>query len=247
MFTLTQHFGSSSKAETSPTKSVGSLGDDENHVMDNCVEIVSSTREEPESDDEKLSWSYKIDRTMSDFFDAKQNNRISNWELATTAATTMIDKMFTSPCSSGSVDGINELLQLFSPTPNKSAAKPACLYTDLDGECENSKNVPMQSPLTSLTPRGKQVVTNLVNSITDKPAEFAAIERACPDWKDNIEFAQRQTDPEQVRSALMAVREAKTNVEQMKQKVFQVLRDRQHTLELFEQALEKSMDRLAEK
>ena len=185
---------------------------------------------------------------MSDFNDAiacsKLENRVSSWESATMAPiSSLIDDILTSPCST---DGIDELLQLFSSAGQNSDATPACLQNELDDESDN-QIVRLRSPSPSLTPRGERIAEDITNSLLLEPTKVAAIERVCPTWKENVEFAQRQTDPEQVHDALVAVRHAKSNVDRIKNIILQALLDRQHTLELFEQSLERSLNRLAKK
>eukprot|EP00804_Cyclotella_cryptica_P017110 CCRYP_003334-RA/>CCRYP_003334-RA protein AED:0.00 eAED:0.00 QI:209/1/1/1/1/1/2/185/961 len=245
--TLTQHFGPTSKSESSPTKSIGSHDGDEEHETSSCVDINNPFKEEPDSDEEELKQQRAIAHltSMSDFNDAiacsKQKNRVSSWEAATVGPiSSLIDDIVASPCST---DGIDELLRLFSSTQHTSDATPACLQKELDDASDN-QNVAMRSPSPSLTPRGERIAEDIKTSLMHEPTKLTAIERVCPKWKENVEFAQLQTDPEQVRDALVAVREAKSNIDRIKDTILQVLMDRQHTLELFEQSLERSLDRL---
>ena len=181
---------------------------------------------------------------------SKGTHRISSWDAATTAPTlaSKLDEILTSPCSKSSVattrsdDGFDELLQLFAQTPSKLDANPASLRNDLD-DAANQKD---HSRSLSLTPRGKQVADSIEQSIMNDSTKLAVVERTCPEWRDNIRYAQLQTDPEQLGSALDGVKKAKSKVKQLRERILQALRDRESTLEMFEQSLERSIDRLKE-
>jgi hypothetical protein len=180
----------------------------------------------------------------------EQNKRVRSWEAATTAptlASKLDDILMTSPClnstatpcwksitTRSSNNGVEELLQLFASTPSKTDAMPANLQSDLVGET---------SP-PSLTPKGRQIADDMEKTLLDEPTKLAAVERTCPEWRDNIKFAQLQTDPEHLTMALEAVKKAKSNIQRMRDRILQALMDREQTLELFEQSLERSMERL---
>lgn len=262
---MTQHFGSSIKSETSPAKSVGSTDQDENNltVEASLGPIFSPIDEEPETAKDELQKREACSRltSMVDFAEAiafSKGKGVSNWQAATTASAIAfkLDEFLASPCSKSSVassgssiGGLDELLQLFAYTPSKSEPEPACLHAELKSEaetCEQDGAGASQSVELLLTPRGKQIADDIQRSVSDEPEKLSAVERTCPEWRDNIKFAQQQSDPEQLGSALEAVKKAKSNIKCMKERIFLALMDREQTLELFEQSLERSMGRLKE-
>jgi hypothetical protein len=158
----------------------------------------------------------------------------------------------TSPASN--TGGLDELLELFAQTPSKSACLhkelddvASTLREDLDGEDDKRGVIdPEQSVEPPLTPRGRQVSCDIENSLAQEPTKLSAVERVCPKWRDNVRFAQLQTNPEKLYPALGAVRKAKSNVKRMKERILQALVDREHTLELFELSLERSIERISD-
>ena len=84
-----------------------------------------------------------------------------------------------------------------------------------------------------------RVADGIEASVTDDGVRKDSIERMCPNWKENLQFAYSQTDSK-VQHALQNVTQAKTDLETMKERILQAFTDRQKTLELYEQALKSS-------
>ena len=248
--TLTQHFGSSSER----TKSVGSVfSQDASNIESNHRLDLSPIHEERKIDEEKLQrrsaaahLTSMADLTHTIIY-SQETNRVSSWEAATTAPTvaSKLDEMLTSPCSKSSVgstrtdNGLDELLQLFAHTQYKSDLCPESLLGIAADRKEHSQSMP-------LSPRGNQVADSIEQSIINDSTKLASIERTCPEWRDNIRYAQLQTDPDELGSALQSVKKAKSKVNQIRERVLQALMDRESTLEMFEQSLKRSIDRLKE-
>lgn len=95
-----------------------------------------------------------------------------------------------------------------------------------------------------LTPWGERVATQIQYSVRNDPEKKAAIERMCPNWKENIEFVLAQTDPNHLHTALRNVQLAKSKLESMKDRVLRAFLDRQSTLDMYKRSLEGSIDRL---
>ena len=115
---------------------------------------------------------------------------------------------------------------------------------DNDDDDNDSVGDTISYTMDPLTPRGEQVATEIVNSVKKDPEKKAAIERMCPNWKENIEFVQAQTDPHHLQTALRNVQLAKAKLESMKDRVLRAFLDRQNTLDMFERSLGGSIDRL---
>lgn len=96
-----------------------------------------------------------------------------------------------------------------------------------------------------LTPRGERVAKQIKWSVSNDSEKMASIERMCPNWRENIEIAQAQNDPEDLRKALHNVQHAKKKLESMKCRILQAFLDRHQTLEMYEKSLEGSLDRLS--
>ena len=98
-----------------------------------------------------------------------------------------------------------------------------------------------------LTPRGNRIKKEIEASVTKDHNRMAAIERMAPNWKRDLDFAQEQTDPQDLEAALQNVRQAKIDLDAMKERILQAFLDRHQTLELYESALQSSIDRLSDK
>ena len=137
-------------------------------------------------------------------------------------------------------EGMDALLKLFDMSIyNESDECGACSQNTnyeaiLDYNCNNPS-------ITLLTPRAKEVVSVLENSLMSDSTKVAAIERICPHWKENIQYTLLQTNAKEVSAALQRVKQARSSLEKMKEKILQAFRDRHHTLDLFEKTLEESM------
>ena len=166
--------------------------------------------------------------TMNDFNKSLANfediKRIGKWA-KTTANTLQIENE----------EGFDALLELFDATLEQNGSMDS---DDSVGQCSLIEEQPSQ--------RGEQVAREIELSVKEGPQQ-RAIERMCPNWKENIEFAQAQTNPVYLENALHNVREAKNDLEIMKGRILQAFFDRQQTLELYERSLQGSIDRLPKK
>lgn len=147
-------------------------------------------------------------------------------------------------------EGFDTLVELFDASMEKSSSDRCIGYSqnsidddDDDDSCMSDELSLMRQPL---TPSGIRVAKQIKTSVENDPKKEAAIERMCPNWKENVELAQAQTDPEDLQQALHNVQQAKTGLERMKDRILQAFLDRQHTLELYEKTLQGSIDRLPE-
>ena len=96
-----------------------------------------------------------------------------------------------------------------------------------------------------LTPKGESVARQIERCVINDPEKTAGIERMCPNWRENIEIAQAQTDPDELQKALHNVQLAKTELESMKDRILQAFFDRHQTLEMYEKSLEGSLIRVS--
>jgi len=144
-------------------------------------------------------------------------------------------------------EGFDALVDLFdaSMENNRSDRYIGCSQNPIDDDdlCMIGGSL---SPITRLTPEGERVAKEIETSVKDDPQKMAAIERMCPNWKENIQLAQAQTDPNDLYNALQSVQQAKTDLENTKERILQAFIDRHQTLNLYEKSLQGSIDRLSE-
>ena len=138
-------------------------------------------------------------------------------------------------------EGFDALLDLFDSSMANNSPKKS-----INNDHDDDSYVDNLYPIKTLTPRGKRVKADIERSVKKDHEKKAAIERMCPDWEENVSFANAQDDPEDVEKALSNVRHAKTDLETMKERIMQAFLDRNQTLELYEKTLQGSLDRLKE-
>jgi hypothetical protein len=174
--------------------------------------------------------------TMSYYNDAlakfKDAKNIGKWALAT-ASTIQLEED----------EGFGALVDLFD---SMVGCNRDSTYDDVDDDNDEDNEFAADtlSYMDPLSPRGEQVATQIVNSVKNDPEKKVAIERMCPNWKENIEYVQAQTDPYHLQTALCNVQLAKAKLESMKNRVLRAFLDRQNTLDMYERSLEGSIDRL---
>ena len=140
-------------------------------------------------------------------------------------------------------EGFDALLDLFDSSMAKNSPNKSINNNNDDDDDSYVDNL---YPIKTLTPRGKRVKADIERSVKKDHEKKAAIEQMCPDWEENVSFANAQDDAEDVEKALSNVRHAKTDLETMKERIMQAFLDRNQTLELYEKTLQGSLDRLKE-
>jgi hypothetical protein len=179
--------------------------------------------------------------TMSYFNNALANyngmKSVNHWAKATAAMLHVEDQ------------GFNALVTLFDESMEKhystssSCCSPSIDDNDEYGCMSNDWNLTADP----ITPDSKRVATQIESSVRNDPQQMAAIERMCPQWAENIEFAQAHADPDILQRALQNVTKATVDLTSMKDRVLQAFMDRHQTLKLFAKSLQLSRDRLDDK
>ena len=98
--------------------------------------------------------------------------------------------------------------------------------------------------LTMLSQGRQNVAMEIQEKISSNPQKLAALQMACPSWKENISFALFQEDESAVLDALTNISNARRRMEQTKQKIMEAWERQQIALEVFETALNGSLNRL---
>merc|ERR1712060_85947 len=97
-----------------------------------------------------------------------------------------------------------------------------------------------------LTPRCKEVVEQLVATVTKDPSKKACIERACPNWRQNTQLPFLYEDPNDLQSAFERVQKSREDLDRMKERILQAFEDRSETLQLFQKSIKASLDKHTE-
>ncbi|KAL7553344.1 hypothetical protein ACHAWF_016628 [Thalassiosira exigua] len=114
-----------------------------------------------------------------------------------------------------------------------------------DGLSQNSYGAD-ESPSSS-DEKAQEDAKMIKSSIEADQEQKDAIERMCPQWKENVDFVQAQTDASDLHGAMENITRATAELENMKERILQAFLDRHQTLYLYQRSLQAAIDRLPEK
>ena len=138
-------------------------------------------------------------------------------------------------------EGFEALVDLFDESMDQGGGA-GCSQEPHDDDCMIDA-----SPARALSPCAKGVASDILSSVKKDPQKREAIERVCPNWQENVDFAQAQAFPDDVANALQNVQHAQADLEKMKDRILQAFDDRRQTLELYQRSLQHAKERLSEK
>lgn len=148
-------------------------------------------------------------------------------------------------------EGFNALVTLFDESMEKNYSSSSYgdspLIDDDDGDEDRCTVSCLKLSVDPLTPESKRVANQIATSVRNDQQQIAAIERICPQWAENVEFAQACIDPDILHRALQNVKKAEEDLEGMKNRILQAFVDRQQTLELFAKSIQVARDRIEDK
>jgi hypothetical protein len=98
----------------------------------------------------------------------------------------------------------------------------------------------------SLSVRGQLLADEVMEGVTDDAEMLAALERACPNWRENVSFAMMQQSRDDVSDALENVRKSREKLLRGKAEIMRAIEREHAALDLFEDALEKSLTRFTD-
>lgn len=133
-------------------------------------------------------------------------------------------------------EGIDALVELFNLSPKKKS-EPIISLDECNGSVLKSQ----------LSQSGAKAVRDITEEIVRDEAKRAAIESACPNWKENVEYSFRRKDSDGLENALNQVKKERQKLEDVRDRILQAFLERSSTLEVYEKAIEGSLNRLAEK
>ncbi len=158
-------------------------------------------------------------------------------------------------------DGLSELLHVFNSMDDNEQsnamddvlgpyeyAKDLCSQVhvhkaDQDenedrNECENKHNWNDPTTMSQLSPAAKSAFTEMTTKVQNDREKVAMLDSECPNWKENLRYALRQS-PSEVEVALANVREKQKRIA----KAMEMLEKQSAVLEVFDMALNDSLDR----
>lgn len=212
-------------------------GDDEDEYINYSLDVQHVTQFD------RIEWNKNGLRG-----DAPPNKNFSMWGSLANCETSVStsgrgeinswDLLFCDGSSHGDVAqncGIEQLVGLFDASPETSCAGSDRLTF--------RSEVPVQMPDLSQTACSK--ASEVVSSVQAEPAKLASLEKACPNWRENVEFAMKQTDKDAIASALQQVRVNRRQMVDFKRRILETWEAKDAALEVFELSLEASIERLS--
>jgi len=166
-------------------------------------------------------------------FKDKQAHSIAAWAMAT--AKRIRNEAVSQSCEEE--EGIDALVDLFDLSPTKKLESMSSHVEECDASFLKSQ----------LSQSGERAAQSITEEIAKDECKRVAIERACPHWKENVEYSFRRKDSDGLEDALYQVKKEKQRLEEARDRILQAFLERSSTLEVYEKAIEGSLRRLAEK
>jgi hypothetical protein len=97
----------------------------------------------------------------------------------------------------------------------------------------------------SMLSQGRQsLAVEIEGNISSNKQKLAALQKACPNWKENVTYALHQQDEDHVREALEKVRKSRERMAETRRKILEAWERQQVALDVFETALNASLTRI---
>ena len=149
-----------------------------------------------------------------------------------------IDQIVSNAVSHMESDGISELLHLFDAPP-----PPLEAQTSTERGHEESSSCDASMLQSQLSEQGVSLVEEIQSSVIADLDRLAAIESACPNWKDHVKYANLRIDACGIRDARDKVRESLSHLKLIRKRVLEAWSRQQCVLELYETTLERALSR----
>jgi len=135
--------------------------------------------------------------------------------------------------------GVDHLLGLLGSTQEEDVPSP-----ESENSADKTPALTMMSQ-SSLSTRGRSLAEEITDQICGDECKRAAVERVCPNWKENIAFAMGRKNEADVSEALQNVRDTQAKLRQAKLKILQKIEQQEVALGIFEETLQQSLTRFS--
>ena len=149
------------------------------------------------------------------------------------------DQIFAKRMLPDADDGFVELLGLFGADSTCDLMKAAYCNREAADHCWPSESV----NLSQLSQSAQEIAATLECKVTADLKRLSRIEKACPNWRENVRFALHQRTEDDLSSALDNIRESRASLDKMKDEFLSAWRRQQTVLQLFEMSLSASLKR----
>lgn len=143
------------------------------------------------------------------------------------------DAIFQSESGKSAADGIEQLIELFGDPEADAVSRPEFTQVLSQGSVH----------LSMLTPERKAASTSIIQKIESKESTLQDLQKACPDWKENVAFAMKQQNKREISEALDKVRQRREQMKLVKAKLLEAWKQQMTTLDVFEESLSESLRR----
>ena len=135
--------------------------------------------------------------------------------------------------------GVDHLLGLLGSTQEECVPSPE---SEKVGDKVPALSMMSQS---SLSTRGRSLAEEITDQICADERKRAAVERVCPNWKENVAFAMGRKNEADVSEALQNVRDTQAKLRQAKLQILQNIERQEAALGIFEESLQQSLTRFS--
>ncbi|KAI2506789.1 hypothetical protein MHU86_7684 [Fragilaria crotonensis] len=149
------------------------------------------------------------------------------------------DQIFANRMLPDADDGFDELLGLFGADPTCDARKAEYSNSEAADDRWPSESV----NLSQLSQSAQEIAATLECKVTADLKRLSRIEKACPNWKENVRFALHQRTEDDISIALDNIRASRARLDKMKEEFVSALQRQQTVLQLFEMTLSASLKR----
>jgi hypothetical protein len=98
--------------------------------------------------------------------------------------------------------------------------------------------------LSTLSQGRQSLAVEIEGNISSNKQKLAALQKACPNWKENVTYALHQEDEDHVREALDNVRKSRERMAETRRNILEAWERQQVALDVFETALNASLTRI---
>lgn len=130
--------------------------------------------------------------------------------------------------------GLLELMQVFEDV-DETFAETDDISTHHEGTHGYNNSI---TTMSQLSPNAKHTYSSIKAKVETDAVKIETLQRECPDWEENMRFALNQS-PEEVSVALANVRMKR----ERNRKAMEILQKQDSVMEVFELALQTSLDR----
>ena len=135
--------------------------------------------------------------------------------------------------------GMDHLLGLLQAQAGGLSQMPEATQSEV---IRASQSAPID--LCMLSQGRQSLAVEIEGDISSNKEKLVALQKACPNWKENVTYALHQQDEDHVRGALERVGKSRERMAETKRRILEAWEQQQVALDVFETALHASLTRI---